>query len=388
MFTIGDFLAAVLAIFVTSFLWLPWFLEMLADHNFLITSLKEGSAKAIMSFGEFSRLVMAYKGYYFNTNWDVMRESDTEGTANHTRVPDHWIDELLPGGLRWVGLPFANKVYDYHFQWTSIRQGSLGEGVQTGKGVEAIVEQKNLEDLLVARDERPDYIVLKRDVYGITIQDTEDKDLFPVSAIALLTGRIVNPYKALFNTEQWLEQVTNFLRPYLKEYIGGHSFQELVTASKKGEENALAGALTARAESDEILGLPSPDHRTVGEYICAEWGFRIEHLNLVNFKTVGKLGEAFQTAAATKFVKHQEAVGIMEIADAEAYRITTVADAIEKKGETGLFLRGVEAYEEASRFGNQSTIIGSHPVSMLVNAAKPENRTTKPPEKNKEEAKK
>ena len=53
----------------------------------------------------------------------------------------------------------------------------------------------------------------------------------------------------------------------------------------------------------------------------------IYHVNLVNFKTSGKRGEAYETAAATKYIKEQEAKGIQEIAKADADRTRELAKA-------------------------------------------------------------
>ena len=238
-----------------------------------------------MHFGEFTRSVMSWEGHHLKKDWEVREDRDQEEEIPEELPDPHWMDKHLPGGLYWIGMPWANKVYDYHFQYTNIRQGSTGPTTQTPHGVMSTVEQGKLQDLLflISRDERPDFIFLKRDVYGITFQDTDDQDMIPLSFIALLTARVVNPYRALFMTEQWLEQVTNFLRRYVKEYVGRYSFIELVTDARKHDtEHESVGRYSfielvtdvrkhdTEHESKEILDYPAPTDKNGTKVSVAE----------------------------------------------------------------------------------------------------------------------
>lgn len=361
---LGFMATFLLALIATYSLWKPWLLNTMASNNFLIGKLDEGTAKVVMHYGEFERVVLSWKGYHLTPEHDVVPNSDkTE------RAPQHWIDKLLPGSLFWIGLPFSHSVYEYHFQWTSIRQGVLGAAENVEGGLQAIVQQDKLEDLLISRDKMLDYILLKEDIYGITFKDVEDSEMIPLSSIALMTIKVVNVYKALFESEQWLEQITNFLRSYVKDYVGARKFAELAKAK-------------SREQADLILGEPSPkDGMKVREYILQKWGIEIQHLNLVNITPGGKLFEAFQAAAATGYLKEQEATGIRKIANAEAYRVTKVTDAIKKGGPDALAVRTLEAYEKMGEQGNTIVIGGEKPVQMLLNSAK--TNSTNPPPKEK-----
>ncbi len=88
------------ALMATYWLWIPWLLDRLAEHNFLITSIKEGTAKAFMKFGKFSRIGISWRGRYITKNWDVIEGEPGEGEPE--KAQEHWIDRLLPGGLHWV----------------------------------------------------------------------------------------------------------------------------------------------------------------------------------------------------------------------------------------------------------------------------------------------
>jgi hypothetical protein len=341
-----------LALLVTWMIWVPALLKAMASRNFLIGMCDEGTAKAVMHYSEFERAVMSWKGHHLTPEWEVVADFE-----NPEKAPTHWMDKVLPGSLFWIGLPFSHSVYDYHFQWTSLRQGVLERAEAVEGGLQAIVQQEKLEDLLISRDKMLDYVITKDDIYVIRFQDIEDKEMIPLSSLAPLTIRVRNVYRALFASEQWLEQVTNFLRSYVKDYIGNKEFSELAKAKSK-------------VQSDEILNESSPtDNVSVKDYILNKWGVEILHLNLVNIDPGGKRHEAYETAAATAYLKKQEAAGIREIADAEAYRASTVAAAL-KDDPNALIVRTLEAYETMGENGNVIVLGGENPVNMFLNSTK------------------
>jgi regulator of protease activity HflC (stomatin/prohibitin superfamily) len=369
-----------LALVATYWVWLPRFLRSLARHNFIITAVKEGTAKAFLTYGQFHRFTLSWRGHYFDEEWNVVDElEDKKPLPQKNSMTDHWIDRLLTGGLRWLG--FKDTIDRTHFQWTSIRQGSLGAAVQTSRGTEAIVEQGQLKDLLISRDEEPDCIYLKEDVYGITFQDTEDQDMIPLSFIAQLTASIKNPYKALFKTEQWLEQVSNFLRSHIKDYVGQRTFSQLTGTVDEGAPRAQN---QSKIQSDEILkNYKAPDGTPLGEYILEKWGVKIESINLVNFRTSGKRGEAYEASAAEQYQQKQKAKGIVAIAEAESKRLVLIAKgqaqsiemetaAIKAGGPDALTVRTLQAYEEIGRNGNMVVIGGDKPPQMLINSTRPD----------------
>jgi hypothetical protein len=320
-------------------------------------------------------MVISWKGHYLSENWDVI-EGKPEVAGNPPAAPtEHWMDKHLPGGLRWLGI--VNSIYVYHFQWTSIRQGNIANEKTTDRGHISVVEQNKLQDLLVARDERPDRIFLKRDVYGITFQNIDDTEMIPLSFIALLTGRVTNPYKALFAQEQWLEQVTNFLRAYIKQFVGEHSFRDLATKSGKD----------TRTESETILGYPAANGIQIGAYIKDRWGFTIEQINLVNFETGGKRGLSYEESAAKKYQANREAEAVAVLAQAEKGRIITISEgestrlenighgqaqqlrevttAIKEGGEQAELVRTLEALETAGENGN-TIFVGSQNLPQMI----------------------
>ena len=425
---------AGLAMVATSTLWVPTILGILAKKNLFFTEVKEGTAKAITKFGKFHHCVLSYKGHYFNSKWDLIdearrdkdRDEDvarlkvakiklSEGDNEPARtllvererleiakanlldghaldkllsseertqmeyyepVQESWIDGILPGGLRWVGLPFVYNVHRYSFRWTSLRQGGspTADAETTEKGEMSIVKEADLIDLFIARDEKIDYVNLTDDTYVLKMERAEDKEMIPLSFRVLVTARVVNVYKALFRTEQWLEMALNTLRPIIKQYVGRKKLQELICEREESLEH----------EDDEILNLPSSPSAaaaTIKNYIRGRWGVQIKKIGIVNVNTAGKAGEAYEDAAAKKYQADREAERIVTIATAnakqvgiaakaEAKRIKTVMEQMKTQGGDAFVLRATEAFEKAGVDGNTILIGGAQPVQMLLNAAK------------------
>ncbi len=183
--------------------------------------------------------------------------------------------------------------------------------------------------------------------------------MIPLSFIALMTARVVNPYRALFETDQWLEQITNFLRRYVKQYVGTKKFIELVAGAQ------------ALEESNEILDYNSPDAgMNVRKYIEDKWGVKINHFNLVNFKPAGQRGKAYEEAAAEVYVATQHARATKVIAGGDAGRVRILAKAFEAGGEAAVVSRTIEALERT-----HPVIVGNQPVNILIDAARGGNTT-------------
>ncbi|MFH1575659.1 MAG: SPFH domain-containing protein, partial [Candidatus Nealsonbacteria bacterium] len=147
---------------------------VLAPENLWWTFKKEGSAKIVTRGDQFDKILIQWEGHTLNrvTN-DVVEGEEPSG---------------LFGGLFYYGFwPFKN-IYNYDFTWTGVKEN--GEIDHHPK-------------------ERLDYISLKDDVYWAKVVNAEDKDLLPLTLELLFTVRVFNPYKALFNVQNWLETVIN-----------------------------------------------------------------------------------------------------------------------------------------------------------------------------------
>lgn len=212
---------------------------------------KEGTAKAIMEFDGFKGVVMEWEGHLLTANWDVVDAANSNG-----------IKEFSIGGLKFVGIRFIHKVYEYVFRWRDVQ---LVEGKAQMKFNEKTI----------------DYIFVRPDVYFTDLEgaETAPPERYPLDLQFLVTMRVVNPYKALFRApSNWNENVMNRLNALFRTWISGHSLDEIL---------ALVGSpqqIWHELQNDQLLIMFQED-----------WGIQIEK-NGIEIREI-KLPPALEEAA-------------------------------------------------------------------------------------------
>jgi len=149
----------------------------------------------------------------------------------------------------------------------------------------------------------------------------------------LLTIRIINPYKALFRVQNWLEAVQNQTKPALRGFAAGKKYKELIGKKEEIER-----------ESDDFLKV-SKIHR----YVEKNYGSRLKRVGLVSINLSGERGKAYLEASTKQYEADREKDRIQTLADADVERIDRVYSEIIKHGAEGLFIRANEAIEEAGK---------------------------------------
>ncbi len=306
-------------------------IHFLAKNNIFITSVQEGMAKAIQKFGRFHRAVMTYEGYGFDTEWTVRPKEKTDedgyilgenGKIAKSEQETSLKLRLEPwfrfGGLRWVGIPLIHSVYRYKFRWASFEQGE---------------EQGTLVQKIISHEEKIDYVLVQDDIYYSFVTEAETEGMVPVNVNLLLTIRIVNPYKALFRVQNWLEATQNLLKPALRKYISGKSFEDLIRKKEETER-----------EADEFL-----KESEVDKYLERDYGVRLKKVGMVLINPAGERGQTFVAAATKEWEAEKEKSRIKISAEAEVERIRRIYDQIKSYGEEGLFIRATEAIEETGK---------------------------------------
>lgn len=162
----------------------------LAPTNLYWTIIQEGTSKIVKRGGKAVKGLIQYKGKVLNEDWDVV---------------DGQEEKHLFGGLRFYGWWPREEIHIYKLRWTSIQEN--------GKTVQ--------------HEEELDSILLKEKIYAMKIEGAEDKDGIPLDIDLLITLKVVNPYKAAFVGEDYLELVLNRTRPLFREYVRGFTFMEL-----------------------------------------------------------------------------------------------------------------------------------------------------------------
>lgn len=286
----------------------PFFANWLAEGNVLFTHVKEGTAKAVMVGGDFSHFVMALRGYHVNdpnTAWYDESVPDYEIVKNE-RGKKYEGQGLLARkfGLRYVGIPPFYSIKKYHFDWTEPRGGKPWE-----------------------RHEDTEVIYVTSFPYILKLPAAETADRIAVTVEFQVSVRVVNPYRALFDTENWLELVSGAIMGAARNYVGQRGYTELVSEYKAAKD---AGT------SPSVISPFSVPLRELSK-VCADgtpglhelYGVVIERGDIQSVEYAGD-NPQFLTAAEEAFIADQKRYATETNATAEANAKLTLAEAESK----------------------------------------------------------
>ena len=152
--------------------------------------------------------------------------------------------------------------------------------------------------------------------------------MVPLDIGILLTIRIINPYKALFRVQNWLEATQNQFKPVVISYVGKQEFEQLIQ-----DKEQLGDAV------HKILNESKIDQNVEEDY-----GVHIKKVGFVKIDPTGDLKNQYQEAATKEWE-----------AKKEAKRLDTVYGTITDDKKDRLFIRAIEGLEKASE--NESTKI-------------------------------
>jgi ribosomal protein L23 len=279
---------------------------LLAPNNCFFTFVKEGTAKFVVRGDKFEKCLIQWEGYTFDYSkhhpekWNVI-----PGKERH-----------IFGGLRFYGVWPLFDIHVYKFRWTGV--------TEDGK--------------IQHKEEWLDYILLKDDVYWCKVEQCEDTNLLPLDLELLLTIAVVNPYKAHFAVQNWLETVINRMKPFIRGYITQKAYEDWIKMrGSLGEELKIAldfagllkeleewyGVKVKKVEVKEINPPKEYREKTIAPYL-AELDKRAMILR----------AEGEKQAIITK-------------AEGEQQRIEKVFAEIQKFGDLGKLIRALEAMEKS-----------------------------------------
>ncbi len=297
---------------------LPFFLNWLADGDILYTKVREGTAKAVMRGKSLNHLVMSLKGSHLN---------DPEASWFDPSIPEWEVVKNEPGitcdsrkflsrslGLYFVGIPPFRSVYAYTFSWNEMRRNK-------SSGVEEVWP----------RDERTNFIYAVPFPYVILLSEAETDDRLPVDVEYLLTVRVVNPFKALFDTEDWMQVVTGAVNGVARNFVGHQNYDDLVSDIPKD------GDATGHGKFFQLLkGLN--DHLPDGsDGLHAKYGLVIEAADIQRVDIAGKHKDDILKATVAAYTADQEAYATKAAGEATADATRQVgfaeAEVTAKRGE-------------------------------------------------------
>ncbi len=318
---------------------LPFLALALAKFNLFFTLVDEGSAKVILFNKQFYKVMMRYRGFRLKEeNYDVMPVS--QQNENIRRL-------LRLGGLEFIGIWPFYTVHKYRFRWTKIKRE-----LKDGKLVKSIEPE----------DKTIDYILVQADVYYARLEGIETIGLVPLDMEFVLTIRIINPYKALFRTQDWFEYVVNRLLPYIRQFCSGKEFNELIQEKqhstgdlyrflewgimkRKGEEKTEERSLELSSQDEALLKKEGKTEEEI-EQIKKERRWGIIQL-LREIYGIDVMGVEIDSIVPEK--RYEEIASKQWEATREAERIETVYGKIIKDyGESGLIIRYLESLDKAA----------------------------------------
>jgi len=293
-------LLGVLVTIVVAFPLVAWFI--LAPRNLFFTFVKEGTAKIVVRGDKFEKVLIQWEEHTLNKDWNVVMGKE----------PWHPL-----GGFRFYGFWPIMDVFIYNFQWTGVKEN--GEIDPHPK-------------------ETVDYILLKDDTYWAKVEKAEDAKLLPLDVEIVLTIRIVNPYKALFRVENWLETVVNRTKPAVRDAITLKEYEELIK-DKEAVGKTIYERLNGQRLLREFSGRYGVDLRKIEvKEINPPEKYRDDTLK--TYLAEKEADQILVLAGARK----QEAI---ILAEGEKIKIETVYGAIKPFRDLGKLLRSLEAMEKS-----------------------------------------
>lgn len=291
---------------------------LLAPNNCYFTFVKEGTVKFIVKGDKFERCLIQWEEHTFAYSkphpekWNVIKGKE----------PWHPF-----GGLRFFKWPIEDT-HIYQFSWTGVTEKR---------------EIQSHDKVWL------DYILLKDDVYLCIASGAEDKDLIPLDLKIFLTIRIVNPYKAKFMVQNWLETVINRMEPSIRQYVAQYSFEELI--SKK---QIVGGEMWNKLKEAGLIGRMEDPEKQRGEFIN-RYGVEVRAIEVQDISPpeglqaiiLAKTKAEREAAAEIARAKGDKRATIIR-AKGEEKRLGTVYNKIKEFGDLGKLLRTVEAVEKST----------------------------------------
>ena len=322
-----------------------WFvLAGLTKSSKIFTTVGEGTSQAIVAgFGEkkqFLGFIMKFQGKCFDhtksgdARWDIIDDLDPGNgdPEKYFMIPLHenwsepvWLKSLrktpfireLVAGVNYIGVP-PHSIMKYKFKWTSIEQDDSAEGDAVNK--------------FVAHEKTINYVYLKEDIYGLTVQKVDLKDLMEHDLRITFRAQVMNPYKALFRVEKWLESIINRLSAEFPSYVAGLTTQSL-NALKDGEGDAI--------DIDAV-----PEFKTLLESFLLEYGVKVWNIGILNSDPSGEVAVAYRAAQTDVVIAEQAAKAKKITTGAEADRIKRTYKAV-TNDENGLAILSAEAVRDS-----------------------------------------
>lgn len=310
-----------------------WYLAQLAIYlcaklGILWVIPKEGEAVAVMRNKAFHKMKLRYTGHQFrghligeSEDVDNLEIYNIEVSPNAEAFSassawSHIFSVIFPiKGISWIGIPPFYKIHSYPFKWT--------------------------DDRFKERSEEISWILVKKYVYGITLDKIELEGGIPYTIKLLVTMQVTNPAKALFRVKRYLDACIDRISGWARDEFSSLSLDDFLapTSGKLHDGENLKEALKRILNSAE-------------EQLTPQFGVSVEIVQVAN---IDPSDEELRKITLKKETAKQAALASIEEAKGEAEAIRIVSEATEKMSDKAIMLKGFDALKHA---GANVTIIG------------------------------
>ncbi len=296
--TVGQYLAVLITGFSLIYFW--W-----ARRNLFFTFVPEGRVKIVVRGDEVRKILLRWRGHILAAEasegedidvWDVI-----EG-----KPPKRFF-----GGLIFYGWWPLDDIYVFKFGWTNMALD----------GKPQVHPKKTI-----------DYVLTKEDLYLAVVTKAEDKNLLPVDISIVLPIRVINPYKAVFVVQNWLETVMNRIISTVRNTFTEDSYKNWISL-----DIDLADRIINRMK--DFLERECKKH----------YGIEVRAVEVRDIDP----GEEYRKATLQKYLAEREKEAIIVRAEAEKKRIETVYETIQKYRDLGKLVQVVEALKESPKDGTK-----------------------------------
>ncbi|GMX58883.1 MAG: hypothetical protein MCSN_5370 [Candidatus Microsyncoccus archaeolyticus] len=257
---IGIIIVPIIAFIVLYFVWAP--------NDVFGTFPEEGYATVIVRGLGFRKLFLKKKGFGFNNNWDVVP------IEYATVRPREFLGMFL---FLW---PFE-RLYVYKQKWVKYTE-----------------KEKPVEKEEVLRG-----ALLKTYVYFIGLSGAEDLINMPIDIGMAVEMVIVNPYKALFQMQNWYRGISNFIQGEIRNEVRKQNYSELIAKGERSLDYILIEKL-----------------ETLVSLVKDQYGVEISKIKIVQISPADKeLVKASTRMAVAEFEKK----AIKVEAEAQSYKRST-----------------------------------------------------------------
>jgi len=343
------YLAVPAAILLTAFVFFLLVYFWWAPNNLFFTFVPESWAKIVVKGDAAAGVLIQWTHHRLATASDA-----TAGIADVGDViEDQDVKTSFLGGLKYYGLWPIYDIYLYNFGWTNMAQ----DGSRQSHPKTTI-----------------DYVLLRDDVYYAEVKAAEDNQLIPLDIGLVLRLRVLNPYKALFRVQNWLETVINLVTPAVRDVLTTDSYENWIQQPKDlGEKvfeqlrdgRRILGELKSRYGIEMVsFGVESIDPTPVDALQGVRAASMKQYLADKEKQRIETEAEANRTRVETEAAANRQKL-ILE-GQGEAERLKLVYGAIRDAGEVATLVRTLEALEKTPSavgqvvlFPHVSGILGS-----------------------------